>query len=68
MLCNMVSPCSREGVTVTRERPIVYRFARCRNPVASQEPVAQFGSGFNVETASDSPVWHPSETDIQPGD
>lgn len=53
---------------MTRERPIVYRFARCRNPVASQEPVAQLGSGFNVETASDSPVWHPSETDIQPGD
>jgi uncharacterized membrane protein len=24
--------------------------------------------GFNVETASDSPVWHPSESDILPGD
>lgn len=24
--------------------------------------------GFNVETASDSPVWHPSETDTLPGD
>ena len=23
--------------------------------------------GFNVETASDSPVWHPSETDVLPG-
>ena len=23
--------------------------------------------GFNVETATDSPVWHPSETDILPG-
>ncbi|HEY7628078.1 MAG TPA: DUF2231 domain-containing protein [Ilumatobacteraceae bacterium] len=23
--------------------------------------------GFNVETAGDSPVWHPSETDIFPG-
>jgi uncharacterized membrane protein len=24
--------------------------------------------GFNVETAGDSPVWHPSETDVLPGD
>jgi uncharacterized membrane protein len=24
--------------------------------------------GFNVETASDSPVWHQSETDVMPGD
>jgi uncharacterized membrane protein len=24
--------------------------------------------GFNVETATDSPVWHPSETDVMPGD
>ncbi len=24
--------------------------------------------GFNVETAGDSPVWHPSETDKLPGD
>lgn len=24
--------------------------------------------GFNVETASDSPVWHQSETDVLPGD
>jgi uncharacterized membrane protein len=24
--------------------------------------------GFNVETATDSPVWHPSETDVFPGD
>ena len=24
--------------------------------------------GFNVETAGDSPVWHPSETDVTPGD
>ena len=24
--------------------------------------------GFNVETAGDSPVWHPSETDVMPGD
>jgi uncharacterized membrane protein len=24
--------------------------------------------GFNVETASDSPVWHPSEIDVLPGD
>jgi uncharacterized membrane protein len=24
--------------------------------------------GFNVETASDSPVWHPSETDVLPGE
>ena len=24
--------------------------------------------GFNVEAASDSPVWHPSETDVFPGD
>lgn len=23
--------------------------------------------GFNVETAGDSPVWHPSETDVLPG-
>src|SRR5437868_13987437 len=23
--------------------------------------------GFNVETAGDSPVWHPSETDVMPG-
>ena len=23
--------------------------------------------GFNVETASDGPVWHPSETDVLPG-
>ena len=27
-----------------------------------------FDYGFNVETAGDSPVWHPSETDILPGD
>ena len=27
-----------------------------------------FDYGFNVETASDSPVWHPSETDVMPGD
>lgn len=27
-----------------------------------------FDYGFNVEAAGDSPVWHPSETDIQPGD
>jgi uncharacterized membrane protein len=26
-----------------------------------------FEYGFNVETAGDSPVWHPSETDILPG-
>jgi uncharacterized membrane protein len=24
--------------------------------------------GFNVETAGDHPVWHPSETDVYPGD
>jgi uncharacterized membrane protein len=24
--------------------------------------------GFNVETAADSAVWHPSETDVMPGD
>jgi uncharacterized membrane protein len=24
--------------------------------------------GFNVETATDSPVWHPSETDVLPGE
>ena len=24
--------------------------------------------GFNVGTAGDSPVWHPSETDVMPGD
>jgi uncharacterized membrane protein len=24
--------------------------------------------GFNVETAGDSPVWHPSETDVLPGE
>ena len=24
--------------------------------------------GFNVEAAGDSPVWHPSETDVFPGD
>jgi uncharacterized membrane protein len=23
--------------------------------------------GFNVETAGDHPVWHPSETDVYPG-
>jgi uncharacterized membrane protein len=27
-----------------------------------------FDYGFNVETAGDSPVWHPSETDVVPGD
>ncbi|HEX2736819.1 MAG TPA: hypothetical protein VHP57_01655, partial [Acidimicrobiia bacterium] len=27
-----------------------------------------FDYGFNVETAADSPVWHPSETDVFPGD
>ena len=27
-----------------------------------------FDYGFNVETAGDSPVWHPSETDVMPGD
>jgi uncharacterized membrane protein len=27
-----------------------------------------FDYGFNVETASDSPVWHPSEIDVMPGD
>ena len=27
-----------------------------------------FDYGFNVETAADSPVWHPSETDVLPGD
>jgi uncharacterized membrane protein len=26
-----------------------------------------FEYGFNVETAADSPVWHPSETDVIPG-
>jgi len=26
-----------------------------------------FGYGFNVETAGDSPVWHPSEADVLPG-
>jgi uncharacterized membrane protein len=26
-----------------------------------------FDYGFNVETAGDSPVWHPSETDVLPG-
>jgi uncharacterized membrane protein len=26
-----------------------------------------FEYGFNVETAGDSPVWHPSETDLLPG-
>ena len=26
-----------------------------------------FEYGFNVETAGDSPVWHPSETDVMPG-
>ena len=26
-----------------------------------------FDYGFNVETAGDSPVWHPSETDVFPG-
>jgi uncharacterized membrane protein len=27
-----------------------------------------FDYGFNVETAGDSPVWHPSETDVYPGE
>ena len=27
-----------------------------------------FEYGFNVETAGDSPVWHPSETDVMPGE
>jgi uncharacterized membrane protein len=27
-----------------------------------------FEYGFNVETAADSPAWHPSETDVFPGD
>ena len=27
-----------------------------------------FDYGFNVETASDSPVWHKSETDVLPGE
>jgi len=27
-----------------------------------------FDYGFNVETASDSPLWHQSETDVMPGD
>jgi uncharacterized membrane protein len=27
-----------------------------------------FDYGFNVETAGDSPVWHPSEKDVFPGD
>jgi uncharacterized membrane protein len=27
-----------------------------------------FDYGFNVETAGDSPVWHPSEHDVGPGD
>jgi uncharacterized membrane protein len=27
-----------------------------------------FDYGFNVETAGDSPVWHPSETDVFPAD
>jgi hypothetical protein len=27
-----------------------------------------FEYGFNVETAADSPAWHPSETDVLPGD
>jgi uncharacterized membrane protein len=27
-----------------------------------------FDYGFNVETASDSPVWHPSERDVLPGE
>jgi uncharacterized membrane protein len=27
-----------------------------------------FDYGFNVETAGDSPVWHPSERDLFPGD
>jgi uncharacterized membrane protein len=27
-----------------------------------------FDYGFNVETAGDHPVWHPSETDVFPGD
>jgi hypothetical protein len=27
-----------------------------------------FDYGFNVETAGDSPIWHPSETDVFPGD
>lgn len=27
-----------------------------------------FDYGFNVETAGDHPVWHPSETDVLPGD
>jgi uncharacterized membrane protein len=27
-----------------------------------------FDYGFNVETAGDSPVWHPSETDVLPKD
>jgi uncharacterized membrane protein len=27
-----------------------------------------FDYGFNVETATDSPVWHQSETDVLPGD
>jgi hypothetical protein len=26
-----------------------------------------FDYGFNVETAGDSPVWHPSEIDLLPG-
>ena len=26
-----------------------------------------FDYGFNVETAGDSPVWHPSEVDVRPG-
>jgi uncharacterized membrane protein len=26
-----------------------------------------FDYGFNVETAGDAPVWHPSETDVLPG-
>ena len=27
-----------------------------------------FDYGFNVETAGDSPVWHPSERDVLPGE
>jgi transaldolase len=34
----------------------------------SRMSAAVYDYGFNVETAGDSPVWHQSETDVQPGD
>ncbi len=68
------------GCTTAAARPITPRGTATDgrsdlvwDQTAQPQPGSLGGSlaydyGFNVETAGDSPVWHPSEVDVFPAD